>query len=126
MTDVPLIESLRTAAQAAADKKAFQIVGFEVSKLTSYTDSLLICSGASDRQVAAIADEVQRQLKNTGRKPLHVEGERRSDWVLLDYGDFVIHVFTEERRSFYGLDGLWGDAPRLDASTLGIDQSGSQ
>ena len=126
MADVPLIESLRTAAQAAADKKAFQIVGLEVSKLTSYTDSLLICSGASDRQVAAIADEVQRQLKENGRKPLHVEGERRSDWVLLDYGDFVIHVFTEERRSFYGLDGLWGDAPRLDASTLGIDQSGSQ
>ena len=118
------MQSLRTAAQAAADKKAFQIVGLEVSDLTSYTDSLLICSGASDRQVAAIADEVQLQLKNTGRKPLHVEGERRSDWILLDYGDFVIHVFTEERRSFYGLDGLWGDAPRVEASALGIDESG--
>jgi ribosome-associated protein len=126
MADVQLMESLRTAAQAAADKKAFQIVGFEVSKLTSYTDSLLICSGASDRQVAAIADEVQRQLKDNGRKPLHVEGERRSDWVLLDYGEFVIHVFTEERRSFYGLDGLWGDAPKLDASALGIDESDPQ
>lgn len=126
MADVQLIESLRTAAQAAADKKAFQIIGLEVSELTSYTDSLLICSGASDRQVAAIADEVQRQLKDHGRKPLHVEGERRSDWVLLDYGEFVIHVFTEERRSFYGLDGLWGDAPKLDASALGIDESRPQ
>ena len=76
--------------------------------------------------MAAIADEVQRQLKDNGRKPLHVEGERRSDWVLLDYGEFVVHVFTEERRSFYGLDGLWGDAPKLDASALGIDESGPQ
>ena len=126
MAEDQLMESLKTAAQAAADKKAFQIVGLEVSDLTSYTDSLLICSGASDRQVAAIADEVQQQLKDNGRKPLHVEGERRSDWVLLDYGDFVIHVFTEERRSYYGLDGLWGDAPKLDASALGIDESGSR
>ena len=122
MADAQMIDSLRTAAQAAADKKAFQIVGFEVSDLTSYTDSLLICSGASDRQVAAIANAVQRQLKEAGRRPLHVEGERRADWVLLDYGDFVIHVFTEERRTYYGLDGLWGDAPKLDAMALGIDE----
>lgn len=122
MADVDLMESLRTAARAAADKKAFQIVGLEVADLTSYTDSILICSGASDRQVAAIADSVQRQLKETGKRPLHVEGERRSDWVLLDYGDFVIHVFTEERRTFYGLDGLWGDAPKLDAIALGISE----
>jgi ribosome-associated protein len=119
------MDSLRTAAQAASDKKAFQIVGFEVSDLTSYTDSLLICSGASDRQVAAIADAVQRQLRDAGRRPLHVEGERRADWVLLDYGEFVIHVFTEERRTYYGLDGLWGDAPKLDAAALGIDEGDS-
>ena len=122
MADAQLMDSLRTAAQAAADKKAFQIVGFEVSDLTSYTDSLLICSGASDRQVAAIADAVQRQLKESGKRPLHVEGERRADWVLLDYGEFEIHVFTEERRMYYGLDGLWGDAPKLDAVALGIDE----
>jgi ribosome-associated protein len=112
--------SLQTAARAAADKKAFQIVGLEVGDLTSYTDSLLICSGASDRQVAAIAGEVQRQLKDAGRRPLHVEGESHADWVLLDYGDFVVHVFTEERRTYYGLDNLWGDAPRLDADDLGV------
>lgn len=117
------MEPLRTAARAAADKKAFQIVALEVSELTSYTDSLLICSGASDRQVLAIADEVQLQLKEAGRRPLHVEGQRRSDWVLLDYGDFVIHVFTEERRAYYGLDGLWGDAPKLDADALGVHES---
>ncbi len=126
MADAQLMDSLRTAARAAADKKAFQIVGFEVSDLTSYTDSLLICSGASDRQVAAIANAVQRQLKETGRRPLHVEGERGADWVLLDYGEFVVHVFTEERRTYYGLDGLWGDAPKLDTVALGIDEGDPQ
>jgi len=126
MTDSQLMDSLQIAAQAAADKKAFQIVGFEVSDLTSYTDSILICSGASDRQVAAIVNAVQRQLKEKGRRPLHVEGERRADWVLLDYGEFVIHVFTEERRVYYGLDGLWGDAPKLDAVLLGIDEGHPQ
>ena len=115
--------SLQTAARAAADKKAFQIVGLEVGDLTSYTDSLLICSGASDRQVAAIADEVQRQLKDSGRRPLHVEGESHADWVLLDYGEFVVHVFTEERRTYYGLDNLWGDAPRLEADDLGVGEA---
>lgn len=126
MADAQLMDALRTAAQAAADKKAFQIVGIEVSDLTSYTDSLLICSAASDRQVAAIANAVQRQLKEAGRRPLHVEGERRADWVLLDYGEFVIHVFTEERRTYYGLDGLWGDAPKLDLVSLGIDEGHPQ
>ena len=120
MADAQLMDSLRTAARAAADKKAFQIVGFLVSDLTSYTDSILICSGASDRQVAAISNAMQRQLKEAGKRPLHVEGERRADWVLLDYGEFVIHVFTEERRTYYGLDGLWGDAPKLDTVALGI------
>ena len=122
MADAEPMDALRTAARAAADKKAFQIVGLAVSELTSYTDRLLICSGASDRQVTAIADEVQRQLKEVGRRPLHVEGKRRSDWVLLDYGEFVIHVFTEERRTYYGLDGLWGDAVKFDADALGVNE----
>jgi len=126
MADPQLMDSLRKAAQAAADKKAFQIIGFEVSDLTSYTDSLLICSGASDRQVAAISNAIQRRLREAGRRPLHVEGERRADWVLLDYGEFVIHVFTEERRTYYGLDSLWGDAPKLEAVALGIDEGDPQ
>jgi ribosome-associated protein len=125
MVETTTLDLVSTAAQSASDKKAFQIVGLEVSELTSYTDCLLICSAASERQVSAIADEMQRQLKESGRLPLHVEGERRSDWVLLDYGEFVIHVFTEERRAYYGLDGLWGDAPRLDADVLKITESAS-
>jgi ribosome-associated protein len=120
MTDLDTISTLRTAARAAADKKAFQIVGLQISALSSYADGLLICSGGSDRQVAAIASEVQRRLRDHGRKPLHVEGERRAEWVLMDYGDVVIHVFTEERRTYYGLEGLWGDAPRLGADALEV------
>ena len=115
MRDTKDLDPLQTAARAAADKKAFQIVGFEVGDLTSYTDSLLICSGASDRQVAAIADEVQRQLKDAGRRPLHVEGESHADWVLLDYGDFVVHVFDDSTRTFYALEKLWADAPDVTA-----------
>ena len=125
MSDGEAMTALKIAAQAAADKKAFQITGLEVTQLTSYADHLLICSGASDRQVAAIADAIQRQLKDSGVKPVHVEGSNRADWVLMDYGDFVVHVFTEERRTYYGLDSLWGDAPRLDAEVLGTGDAGS-
>ena len=123
MLPADLVDPIRAAARAASDKKAFDIVGIEVAGLTSYTDSFLICSAASDRQVAAIVDEVRRRLKDGGRRPLHIEGEARSDWVLLDYGDFVVHVFTEDRRAYYGLDGLWGDAPRLGDDVLGVDES---
>jgi ribosome-associated protein len=117
---------LRTAARAAAEKKAFQITGLEVSALTGYTDHLLICSAAGDRQVAAIAEAIQRQLRDSGTRPIHVEGANRADWVLIDYGDFVVHVFTEERRAYYGLDSLWGDAPKLDGGALGIEEEESQ
>ena len=123
------LASVRIAARAAVDKKAFHVVGLDVATLASFADSFLLCSAASDRQVAAIVDDVQRQLGGAGRRPLHVEGGPRSDWVLLDYGDFIVHVFTEEKRSYYALDSLWGDAPRLDAPELGIarvDGTGSR
>ncbi len=122
MIEADTLAAIRTAARAAADKKAFAIVGLEISALASYADGLVICSGGSERQVAAIADEVQRRLREDGRRPLHVEGESRAEWVLMDYGDVVIHVFTEERRAYYGLEGLWREAPRLDGARLGIDQ----
>ena len=125
MLDADTRERIRTAAQAAVDKKAFDLVGLDVAELTSYTDSFLLCSAASDRQVGAIVDEISSRLKKTGRLPLHTEGAARSDWVLLDYGDFVIHVFTEARRSYYGLDSLWGDAARLDDADLGIEEPGA-
>jgi len=122
MLDADTLSKIGIAARAATDKKAFDLVGLEVGELTSYTDSFLLCSAASERQVGAIADAILRQLKMAGSKPLHKEGAARSDWVLLDFDDIVIHVFTEDRRAYYGLDSLWGDAPRIDEVALGIDE----
>ena len=122
MLDADTLSKIGIAARAAADKKAFDLVGLEVGDLTSYTDSFLLCSAASERQVGAVADAILRQLKKAGSKPLHKEGAARSDWVLLDFDDIVIHVFTEDRRAYYGLDSLWGDAPRIDEVALGIDE----
>jgi ribosome-associated protein len=119
--DADTLDKIALAARAAADKKAFDLVGLDVGGLTSYADGFLLCSAASDRQVGAIVDEIGRRLKQAGATALHTEGATRSDWVLLDFGDVVIHVFTEERRAFYGLDNLWGDAPRLGEDALGLD-----
>ncbi len=119
MMSAETLEVIRAAAAAAVDKKAFQMVCLEVAELTSYADSFLLCSAASDRQVGAVVDEVVRRLRDGGRKPLHVEGDG-GGWVLLDYGDLIVHVFTEEKRSYYALDSLWGDAPRLSAEALGL------
>jgi len=121
MLDADTLSKIGIAARAAMDKKAFDLVGLEVGDLTSYTDSFLLCSAASERQVGAIADAIVRQLKDAGSRPLHKEGAGRIDWVLLDFDDMVVHVFTEDRRAYYGLDSLWGDAPRLDEAALGID-----
>jgi len=120
MLSADTLDVVRTAAAAAHDKKAFQVVCFEVSDLTSYADSFLLCSAASDRQVGAVVDEVVGRLREGGRKPLHVEGDGGGGWVLLDYGDFIVHVFTEEKRGYYALDSLWGDAPKIGPEALGI------
>ncbi len=120
-----VLEPVRLAVAALLDKKAFQVVCLELTELTSFADSFVLCSAASDRQVGALADEVQRRLRAGGRRPLHVEGEGATGWMLLDYGDFIVHVFTEERRSYYALDSLWGDAPRLDLEALGVDLHGT-
>jgi ribosome-associated protein len=114
------LDLLRTAAAAAADKKAFQMVCLEVADLTSYADSFLLCSAASDRQVGAVVDAVVARLKSDGRTPLHVEGDGGGGWALIDYGDVIVHVFTEEKRGYYALDSLWGDAPRVNADHLGL------
>ena len=119
------LDSVRIAVEAALDKKAFQLVCLEVSELTSFADYFVICSAASDRQVGAVVDEIQQRLRQRGCRALHVEGEGSTGWVLVDYGDFIVHVFTEDRRSYYGLDGLWGDAPRLGPEQLSPLPEGS-
>ena len=111
------------AAAAAAAKKANHVVILDVSKLLVITDHFLICSGNSDRQVRTIADEVERHLREThSMKPYRREGEREARWILLDYVDFVVHVFQKADREYYDLERLWADAPRLEYEEGGLDE----
>ncbi len=108
------IEKLvRLAAAAAAEKKATDVVAMFVGDTLVVTDYFLIATGANDRQVHAIADSVEDALREAGVKPRGREGERDLKWVLLDYGDFVVHVFQAAERDFYRLERLWSDAPVL-------------
>jgi ribosome-associated protein len=102
------------AIEAAADKKANDLVVLDLRKATGFTDFFVICSGTNPRQIRAIADSVTEALAVAGAKPAHVEGYERSEWILLDYFDFIVHVFTQETRAFYGLERLWGNAERLE------------
>lgn len=102
------------AAQAASSKKAEDIVILDVSKQLVITDHFLICSGNTDRQVRTIADEVERRLHEQDLKPFRREGEREARWVLLDYIDFVVHVFKKDDRDYYDLERLWSDAGRIE------------
>lgn len=109
------LELIRAAGRAAADKLAVDVVGIDVSELLVITDAFLVCSGESERQVNAIVDGVEEALlKDLSRKPLRREGQADSRWVLLDYGDIVVHVQHAEDRQFYALERLWRDAPRIE------------
>ncbi len=100
--------------EAARDRKAEDVIALDLRGLSDVTDAFVICHGNSDRQVAAIVENIERRLHvEAGKKPTHIEGLRRSEWVLLDYIDFVVHVFLREKRDFYRLERLWGDAPAL-------------
>ena len=105
------VELVVTAARAASDKLASQIVAFDVSDQLAITDAFLIASGSNDRQVKAIVDEIEGRLLRIGAKPVRREGQRDGRWVLLDYNDIVVHVQREEERAFYALERLWRDCP---------------
>ena len=112
-------QQLRTALAACEDKKAEHIAILEMDKHASaFTDYFLICSGTNPRQIQAISEEVEHQLERTGLRPAHIEGYRQAEWVLLDYVDFVVHIFSERARRFYNLERLWKSAERLDPSSL--------
>ncbi|HEV8347149.1 MAG TPA: ribosome silencing factor [Vicinamibacterales bacterium] len=102
------------AVRAAEDKKAVDLTVLDLRKAAAFTDYFLICSGANARQIRAIADSVMEALAADGVSPAHVEGYDRSEWVLLDYFDFIVHVFAQETRMFYGLERLWGNAERVE------------
>ena len=109
-TNRQLPDRLLEAATAAYGKKATAVVALDLRNVPSFTDYFLICSGQTPRQAKAIAEAIEMALGASGTKPAHVEGYDRSDWILLDYFDFVVHVFTADQRRFYSLERLWGSA----------------
>ena len=109
-----LPEQIKTAIEAARDKKAVEVTVLDLRKADAFTDYFVICTGASSRQVHAIADAVEQSLKDAGARPSHVEGYQRAEWILLDYFDFIVHVFSPTARQFYGLERLWGNATRIE------------
>lgn len=108
------LDLVSTAAEAASDKLAENIIAFDVSEQLVITDAFVLCSAANDRQVKAIVDEIEDRLREMGAKPVRREGERDGRWVLIDYGDVVVHVQHEEERSFYALERLWRDCPTIE------------
>lgn len=104
------------AIRAAEDKKATDVVVLDLRKAAGFTDFFVICSGSNARQIRAIADAVTEALGADGARPAHVEGYERSEWILLDYFDFIVHIFAPETRTFYGLERLWGNAERVESA----------
>jgi ribosome-associated protein len=102
------------AIAAAEDKQARDVVVLNLRKAAGFTDFFLICSGTNTRQTRAIADAVMETLAAGGAKPAHLEGYDRSEWILIDYFDFIVHIFAPETRVFYGLERLWGNADRIE------------
>lgn len=114
-TDARLPKQVTLAVKAADDKQANELVVLDLRTANGFTDFFVIGSGTNSRQVRAIADGIVEALAAEGVKPSHVEGYDRSEWILLDYFDFIVHVFMPETRAFYGLERLWGDAEELKA-----------
>ncbi len=114
LTKRGLPAELRMAIEACLDKKAEGLCVLDIRELCSFTDFFLVTQGNSSRQNAAISDGIEAKLKAAGTRPLSVEGRATGEWVLMDYGNFLVHVFSPKSREYYSLEKLWGDAPRLD------------
>jgi ribosome-associated protein len=109
------IDKARLCLEIIQERKAIDPVLMEVGRLTSFTDYFLVASGASSRQVQAISQHTARRLREEGFRPFGIEGEQEGHWVLMDYGDVVIHIFYQPVREFYDLEGLWTEAPRVES-----------
>jgi ribosome-associated protein len=114
--DQQIFEQVQTAVAAADDKKATDLLVLRLAELTEFTDYFILCTGNTARQTQAIADAVTEKLKAVKMRPLHTEGYNNGEWILLDYGVFVVHVFTPESRRFYDLERLWRDAEKVRVS----------
>jgi ribosome-associated protein len=113
-----MIDALKIAVTAADDKKAHDLVALDISQIASFASCFLLCTGDSSRQMQAIADEIEKQLKAVGIRPSHVEGYRNSEWILMDYLDLVVHIFSKTARVYYDLERLWRDGKKVDLSRL--------
>jgi ribosome-associated protein len=111
-------DALQIALKAVDDKKGHDIAVLDISEIASFANYFVICTGDSSRQIQAIADEVELKLRSEGLRPNHIEGYRNAEWVLLDYVDMVVHVFSKSARSFYDLERLWRDGKRLEPEKL--------
>lgn len=111
-TEIDIAGQVSLACGAAVDRKAVNVRALFLAAVTDFTDYFVICSGGTERQVRAIAESVDKRLREeAGLRALHTEGLSHGRWVLMDYGDFVVHIFVDEMRDFYGLERLWSDAP---------------
>src|SRR5215204_7759697 len=121
-----LDERVLAALHAAGEKKAIEPVVLDLREIASFTDYFVIVSGANERQVQAISDGVYESLKKAGHAALRVEGYKTAEWILLDYGDFVVHVFEQKGRKFYDLERLWRESKRIDVpAEFNSDSAGS-
>ena len=119
MKKTELKKQVAAAIQACLDKKVEELSILEMEKGSgAFTDYFVLCNGTNPRQVQAIADEVELRLKKAGMRPTHIEGYNQAEWVLVDYVDFVVHVFSEKARKFYDLERLWKSAKRLEPGDL--------
>ena len=112
-----LPRELKTTVEAVLDKKAIDVVVLDLRKSSAFTDFFVICTGTNVRQVQAIADGVKESLGHSGLKPALTEGYERGQWVLIDYFDFIVHIFAPATRQFYELERLWGDAKRVEIAS---------
>lgn len=110
------LKLVELAAAAAEEKNAQELVVLDLSGISSVTDCFIICSGSSDRNIKAISDNVKEKLKEAGTRPLGIEGHREGTWILMDYVDFVLHIFHREKRLEFAIEDLWKDAKRLSLS----------
>jgi len=113
-----MIDALKIALKAADDKKARDLLALDISMIASFASYFIFCTGDSSRQIQAIADEIQKKLKESGITSSHVEGYQNSEWILLDYFDLVIHIFSKEARNFYDLERLWRDGKKLNTNKI--------
>ncbi len=124
-TSQELDKRILTALQAASDKKALDLVVLDLREIASFTDYFVITSGANERQVQAISDEILERLKKAGTPAARVEGYKTAEWILLDYGDFIVHVFADKARKFYDLERLWRESRRVELPPELVNETNS-